>query len=63
LQSNFQIQTAEKGSLSSQSWTGKKSLAFLFIFEEINALKSQLKPEKTAISKKRKAESLIHPLY
>jgi hypothetical protein len=36
---------------------GKKSLALLF--EEINALKRQLKPEKTASSKKRtrKAES------
>jgi hypothetical protein len=36
---------------------GKKSLAFLF--EEINALKRQLKPEKTASSKKRKAESIL----
>jgi hypothetical protein len=35
----------------------KKSLAFLF--EEINALKRQLKPEKTASSKKRKAESIL----
>jgi hypothetical protein len=31
---------------------GKKSLAFLF--EEINALKRKLKPEKIASSKKRK---------
>jgi hypothetical protein len=30
-----------------------------FLFEEINALKRQLKPEKTAISKKRKAESIL----
>jgi hypothetical protein len=36
---------------------GKKSMAFLF--EEINALKRQLKPDKTASSKKRKAESLL----
>jgi hypothetical protein len=36
---------------------GKKSLAFHF--EEINALKRQLKPEKTASSKKRKAEYII----
>jgi hypothetical protein len=36
---------------------GKKSLAF--IFEETNVLKRQLKPEKTASSKKRKAESII----
>jgi hypothetical protein len=34
-------------------------LAFLFLFEEINALKRQLKPEKTASSKKRKAESIL----
>jgi hypothetical protein len=33
---------------------GKKSLAFLF--EEINAFKKQLKPGKTAKSKKRKAK-------
>jgi hypothetical protein len=31
---------------------GKKSLAFLCLFEEINVLKSQLKPENTASSKK-----------
>jgi hypothetical protein len=37
---------------------GKKSL--VSIFEEINALKKQyLKPEKTASSKKRKAESIL----
>jgi hypothetical protein len=36
---------------------GKKSL--VFFFEEINALKRQLKPEKTASSKKRKAESIL----
>jgi hypothetical protein len=35
----------------------KKSLAFLF--KEINAIKRQLKPEKTAISKKRKTESIL----
>jgi hypothetical protein len=29
------------------------------LFEEINALKRQLKPEKTASSKKRKAESIL----
>jgi hypothetical protein len=33
---------------------GKKSLAFSFLFEEINALKRQLKSNKTASSKKRK---------
>jgi phosphopantetheinyl transferase (holo-ACP synthase) len=36
----------------------KKSLAFLF--EEINALKRKLKPENTASSMKRKAESLLN---
>jgi hypothetical protein len=36
---------------------GKNSLAFLF--EEINSLKRQLKIEKTASSKKRKAESIL----
>jgi hypothetical protein len=41
----------------------KKSLAFLVLFEEINALKCQLKPEKTASSKKRKAESILCPFY
>jgi hypothetical protein len=35
----------------------KNSLAFLF--EEINALKWQSKPEKTASSKKRNAESIL----
>jgi hypothetical protein len=34
-------------------------LAFLVLFEEINALNVQLKPEKTATSKKRKTESLL----
>jgi hypothetical protein len=42
---------------------GKKSLAFLVLFEEINALKRQLKPEKTASSKKGKAESILYPLH
>jgi hypothetical protein len=42
---------------------GKKSLAFLF--EEINALKRQLNPEKSASSKKRtiKAESILFSFY
>jgi hypothetical protein len=30
-----------------------------FLFEEINVLKSQLKPEKTASSKKMKTESIL----
>jgi hypothetical protein len=36
---------------------GKNSSAF--IFEENNEIKMQLKPEKTANSKKRKAESIL----
>jgi hypothetical protein len=43
----------------SKSATLKKSLAFLFFFNEINTLKRQLKPENTASSKKRKAGLLI----
>jgi hypothetical protein len=43
--------------------SGKKSLAFLVLFEEIDALKRQLKPEKTTSHKKRKAESLLYCLY
>jgi hypothetical protein len=39
----------------------KKALAFLF--EEINALKRKLKPEMSASSKKRKAESILCLLY
>jgi hypothetical protein len=50
-----------KARFEAKAGPGKKSLAFLF--EEINALKRQLKLEKTASSKKSKAESLIHPLY
>jgi hypothetical protein len=41
----------KKACLEAKAGPGKKSLAFLF--EEINALKRQLKPEKTASIKKR----------
>jgi hypothetical protein len=44
--------------IKAKAGPGKKSLAFLVLFEEINALKRQLKPEKTASSKKRKAEPI-----
>jgi hypothetical protein len=47
----------KKARFESNAGSGKKSL--IFLFEEINALKRQLKPEKTAISKKRKAEYLL----
>jgi hypothetical protein len=53
----------KKAQFEAKAEPGKKSLAFLF--EEINALKRQLKPEKTASSKKRtrKAESILSSLY
>jgi hypothetical protein len=41
----------------------KKSLTFFCLFEEIIALKRQLKPEKIASSKKRNKEGWIHPLF
>jgi hypothetical protein len=49
----------EKAFFEAKAIPRKNSLAFLFLFEEFNALKRQLKPEKTASSKKRKAESLF----
>jgi hypothetical protein len=53
----------KKACFESKAGPGKKSLAFLVLFEEINALKRQLKPEKTASSKKSNKEGWIHPLY
>jgi fatty acid-binding protein DegV len=47
----------EKVHFEAKAGSEKKSLAFLF--EEINALKRQLKPEKTASSKNRKVESIL----
>jgi hypothetical protein len=55
----FKQQKKNKASFEAKARPGKKSLAFLFLFEETNALKRQLKPEKTAGSKKRKAESIL----
>jgi hypothetical protein len=49
----------KKACFEAQAGTRKKSLAFLCLFEEMNALKRQLSPEKTASSKKRKAESIL----
>jgi hypothetical protein len=49
----------KKACFKAKAGPGKKSLALNFLFEEINALKRQLKPEKTASSKKRKAESIL----
>jgi hypothetical protein len=51
----------KKACFEAKAGPGKKSLAFLF--EEINALKRQLKPQKTENSKKRKAESILYSLY
>jgi hypothetical protein len=55
----FKQQKNNKACFEAKAGPGKKSLAFLFLFEEINALKRQLKPEKTASSKKKKAESIL----
>jgi hypothetical protein len=61
LHRNCQIQTGGKTRFEAKDGPAKKSLALLV--EEINALKRQLKPEKTASSSKRKAESILSPLY
>jgi hypothetical protein len=53
----FKQQKKNKACFEAKAEPRKKSLAFLF--KEINALKRQLKPEKTASSKKRKAESIL----
>jgi hypothetical protein len=57
----FKQQKNNKACFEARSGSGMKSLSFCFLFEEINALKSQLKPEKSASSKKRerKAESIL----
>jgi hypothetical protein len=63
----FEQQKNNKAGFEAKAGPGKKSLAFLILFEEINALKRQLqlKPKKTAGSKKRtsKAESIFYFLY
>jgi hypothetical protein len=53
----FKQQKNNKACFEAKAGPRKKSLAFLF--KEINALKRQLKPENTASSKKRKAESIL----
>jgi hypothetical protein len=50
----FKQQKKNKACFEAKSGPGKKSLVLLF--EDINAIKSELKPEKTARSKKRKEE-------
>jgi hypothetical protein len=53
----FKQQKKNKACFEAKAGPGKKSLAFLF--EEINALKRQLKPEYTVSSKKMKAQSIL----
>jgi hypothetical protein len=52
----FKQQTNKKTCFEAKSGLGKNSLAFRFLFEEINTLKRQLEPEKTASSKKSNKE-------
>jgi hypothetical protein len=54
----FKQQKKNKDCFEAKAGPGKKTLAFLVIFEEINAHKRQqkLKPEKTASNKKRTNE-------
>jgi hypothetical protein len=48
----FKQQKKNKACIEAKAGPRKKSLAFLSHFEEINALKRRLKPEKTASNKK-----------
>jgi hypothetical protein len=59
----FKQQKNNKACFEAKAEPGKKSLVFLVLCEEINAVKRQLKPEKTARSKKRKVESIPTSLY
>jgi hypothetical protein len=61
--SKFKQQKKNKACFEAKAGPRKKSLAFLFILEENNALKRRFKPENTASSKKRKAESILCLLY
>jgi hypothetical protein len=51
---NAKFKQQKKAHFETKAGPGKESLAFLF--EEIHALKRQLRPEKTASSKKRKEQ-------
>ena len=51
------VKQHKKAQYGTKAVPGKKALSFLF--EEINALKKQLKPAKAENPKKRKAESLL----
>jgi hypothetical protein len=59
----FKPQKKNKAFFEAKAGSRKKSLAFLVLFEEIDALKRQLNPEKTASSKKRKSESILCSCY
>jgi hypothetical protein len=45
------VKQQKKACFGAKSGPRKKSLAFVFLFKEMNALKSQLKPVKDASSK------------
>jgi hypothetical protein len=49
----FKQQKNNKACFEAKAGPGKNFLAFLALFEEINAIKRQLKPEKTAVRKGR----------
>jgi hypothetical protein len=57
----FKQQKNIKACFEAKAGPRKKSLAFLFLIEEINALKRQLNPEKlqAVSSKNRKAEYIL----
>jgi hypothetical protein len=57
------LKQRKKACFEAKAGPRKNPLAFLVLFEEINALKRQLMPEKTTSSKKRKAESILFSLY
>jgi hypothetical protein len=59
LKRNCQFKQQKKARFGAKADLRKKSLALSFLFEDINALKTQLKAEKTASSKKWKAESIL----
>jgi hypothetical protein len=52
----FKFKQQKKVCFEAKAGPGKKSLAFILLFEEINTLKRQLKPENISSSKKRKEQ-------
>jgi hypothetical protein len=59
------VKQQKKACFEANAGTQKKTLAFVCLYKDINALTRQLKLEKTASSKKRtrKAESILSSLY